>query len=175
MISLSKNEFNVIGFLIRNFSKRFTIRNIALNLKISAAGAHAVLKKLEKSNIVKAERLGTGLFYYVDLDNKVANHLASIVLIEQFDVKKINFEEVEKESKAAIFDGKRLLVVTSNDDIVKDICYRSFKEIKVICKGEEEFIDALRDKEKDVLEILEKGNLLFGEDLVLNSIKKVMR
>lgn len=175
MISLSKSEFSVIGFLIRNFSKRFTIRNIAFNLKISAAGAHAVLKKLEKSNIVKAERLGTGLFYFINLDNKVANHLASIVLIEQFDVKKIDFEEIEKESKASIFDGRRLLVVTSNDDIVKDICYRNFKEIKVICKGEEEFIDALMNKKKDVLEILERGNVLFGEDLVLDSIKRVMR
>jgi len=175
MISLSKNEFNVIGFLIRNFSKRFTIRNIASDLNISAAGAHAVLKKLEKNGIVKADKLGTGLFYYVNLESKIANHLASIVLIKQFDVKKINYEGIEKESKAAVFDSKRLLVITSNEDTVKDICYRNFKEIKVICKGEEEFFEALRGKERGILEILEKGNVLFGEDLVLNSIKRAMR
>ena len=175
MISLSKSEFNVIGFLIRNFSKRFTIRSIASRLEISAAGAHSVLKKLEKNNVVKADRLGTGLFYYIDLDSKIANHLASIVLIEQFDVKKIDTEEIEKESKAVIFDGKRALVVTTNEDIVKDVCYRNFKEIKVICKEEEEFVEALRGKEKDVLEILENGNVLFGEELILNSIKRVMR
>lgn len=175
MISLSKNEFNVISFLIRNFSKRFTIRSIASELKISAAGAHAVLKKLEKNEIVKAERLGTGLFYEIKLDSKIARHLAAITLLEHFDIKKINFEEIEKESKAAVFDGKRLLAVTNNSDNVKDICYRDFKEIKVICKGEEEFIEALKNKEKDVLDVIEKGNVLFGEDLVMNSIKKVMR
>ena len=175
MISLSKNEFNVISFLIRNFSKRFTIRSIALNLGISAAGAHAVLKKLEKGNIVKAEKLGTGLFYEINLDSKVAKHLSAVVLLDQFEVKKISTEEIEKESKAAIFDGKRAVVITSNSNTVQDICYRNFKEIKVICKEEEEFVEALRNKEKDILEILENGNVLYGEELVLNSIKKVMR
>jgi len=175
MISLSKNEFNVISFLIRNFSRRFTIRNIASSLGISAAGAHAVLKKLERSEVVKAEKLGTGLFYELDLDNNIARHLAAVVLLRYFDLKKINTEEIEKESKAAIFDGKRLLVITISPDAVKDICYRSFKEIKVICKGEEELIEALRSKEKDILGILEKGDVLFGEDLIVNSIGKVMK
>jgi len=175
MISLSKSEFNVIGFLIRNFSKRFTIRSIASSLGISAAGAHAVLKKLEKNGIVKAEKLGTGLFYEIDLGNKIARHLAAVMLLKYSDIKRINTEELEKESKAAVFDGKRLLVVTSDPDNVKDICYRDFKEIKVVCKEEEEFVDALRNKERDVLEILEQGNVLFGEELILDSIKRVMR
>ncbi len=175
MLSVSKSEFNVIGFLIRNFSKRFTIRSIASMLKISAAGAHAVLKKLEKNGVVKAERLGTGLFYEIDLENKTGKHLAAISLLNHFDVKKIDYGEIEKESKAAIFDGKKIVAVTGNSDGVRDICYRDFKELKVICKEEDEFAEALRSKEKEVLEILENGNVLFGEELVLNSIKKVMR
>ena len=175
MISLSKSEFNVIGFLIRQFSKRFTIRSIASMLKISAAGMHAVLKKLEKNGIVKAEKLGTGLFYEIDLGNKIARYLAAVMLLKYSDIKRINTGELEKESKAAVFDGKRLLVVTSNEDNVRDICYRNFKELKVICKGEEELVDALRNKERDVLEILEQGNVVFGEELVIDSIKRVTR
>ena len=175
MISLSKNEFNVISFLARNFSKRFTIRNIASQLKISAAGAHAVLKKLEKSNVVEAERLGTGLFYYINLERGVARHLAAIVLLEHFDIKKIETKEIEKESKAAIFDGKKLLVITISADAVKDICYRDFKGIEVICKEEGGFVEALRNKDKVVLEILEKGNVLYGEELVVNMIKEAFR
>lgn len=175
MISLSKNEFNVIGFLVRNFSKRFTIRNIASELKISAAGAHAVLKKLEKSEIVKAEKLGTGLFYEINFGNKIADHLAAVSLLNHFEVKKINYEKIEEESKSIVFDSKKLVVVTSNSDGVKDICYRELKGVEVICKEEEEFVEALKSEEKEVLEILEKGNVLFGEELILDSIKKVMR
>ena len=172
MVSLSKSEFNVISFLIRSFSKRFTIRNIASQLGISAAGAHAVLKKLEKTNVVKAEKLGTGLFYEINLDDKVARYLAAIVLLRHFDIK-IDVSEIEKESKAAIFDGKKLLVVTSNTDLVKDICYK--KKIEVICKEEEEFIEALRYNDEEILSILEKGNVLYGEELVVDSIMKVMK
>ncbi|MBW2975007.1 hypothetical protein KY366_04790 [Candidatus Woesearchaeota archaeon] len=175
MLSLSKNEFNVIRFLIRNFSRRFTIRNIGAELGISAAGAHAALKKLEKSRIVKAERLGTGLFYYVNLDDKVARHLAAVSLLDCSGIRKIKTEDIEKESRAAVFDGKRLLAITSNEDYVKDICYRELKEVKVVCVGEEEFSDALRDRDKDVISILEKGCVLFGEDIVLDAIKRVMR
>ena len=175
MLSISKSEFNVIGFLIRRFSKRFTIRSIASELKISSAGMHAVLKKLEKGNVVKAEKLGTGLFYEINLDSKVARHLASVMLLRYCDIKSINTEGLEKESKSVMFDGKSLLVVTNNSDVVKDICYRELKEIKVICKSEEEFTDALRAKDANVLEVLEQGNVLFGEELVIESIKKVVR
>ena len=175
MLSISKSEFNVIGFLIRQFSKRFTIRSIALKLNISAAGMHAVLKKLEKGGIVKAERLGTGLFYEINLESRVAQYLAAVMLMRYSDIKKINTDELEKETKAVIFDGKGIVVVTSDSDAVKDICYRELKEIKVICKGEEEFVDALRNKERNVLDVLEQGNVLFGEELVVDSIKKVIR
>ncbi len=175
MLSISKSEFNVIGFLIRQFSKRFTIRSIASKLGISSAGMHAVLKKLEKGGIVKAERLGTGLFYEINLESRVAQYLAAVMLLRYSDIKKINVSELEKESKAVIFDGKTIVVVTSDGDAVKDICYKELKEIKVVCKGEEEFVDALRNKEISVLDVLEQGNVLFGEELIVDSIKKVMR
>ncbi len=175
MISLSKNEFSVLCFLIRNFSKRLTIRNIAARLTISAASAHSVLKKLESHNIVKAEKLGTGLFYEINLDNRIAQHLAGIVLLEYRKLKKIETAELEKESRAAIFDGKKLFVVASNIDSVNDICYSTFKDIKIICKSEDDFVKLLKEKEKEVLEILEQGEVLFGEDLIVNTIKKVMR
>ncbi len=175
MISLSKNEFSILGFLIRNFSKRFTIRNIAVRLNISAAGAHSVLKKLESQNIVKVEKLGTGLFYDINLDNRIAQHLATIVLLDYGKLKKIETKELEKESKAVIFNDKKLFVVAGNVDSVNDICYRIFKDIKIICKSEEEFVRLLKEGDKEILEILEQGNVLFGEDLIVDAIKKVMR
>jgi len=175
MISLSKNEFNVIGFLVRNFSKRYTIRNIASILDVSAAGIHAVLKKLENNGVVKGEKLGTGLFYEVNLGNKVADHLAAVSLLSHFEIKGIDSSEIEKEGRAAVFDGKSLLVVTNNADSVNDICYRDHKEIKVICKDESEFNDCLAGKDKEVLDIFEKGNVIFGEELILDSIKRAIR
>ena len=172
MIPISKNELGVLGFLIRNFSKRFTIRNIASRLKISAPGAHSSLKKLESKDIVKAERLGTGLFYEVNLDNKIGRYLAAIVLLDYYEFK-IDVKDIVTESKAAIFDGKNLFVVTHDGDKVKDICYKTLKNVNVICKNEEEFRLLLKDKDKETLEILEKGNVLFGEQLVIDVIREL--
>jgi len=175
MLSISKNEFNVIGFLIRKFSKRFTIRNIAFELKISSAGAHAVLKKLEKNGIVKAEKLGTGLFYEIDLNNKIGRHLAAISLISHFELKNVDFSEIEKESKAVVFDGKKALVITNDIDSVKDICYRNFKDMKLVCKSEDEFSEALMYNDEEILGILGSGNVIFGEELIVDVIKRVTR
>ena len=58
MLSFSKHEFRIVGFLVRHLSARFTIRDIASKLSISAPGCHAALKKLEKNGIVTAEKLG---------------------------------------------------------------------------------------------------------------------
>ena len=78
MISLSDNEFSVLSFLTRNFSERLTIRSIALRLKFSAAGVFNILKKLEKLDIVYGQKLGTGLFYSINFENKIANGVCGI-------------------------------------------------------------------------------------------------
>ena len=81
VLSLSDNEFSVLSFLVRNFTERLTIRNIAQRLNFSAAGVFNILKKLDKENIVKGEKLGTGLFYAINFENKIALHIAEIVLL----------------------------------------------------------------------------------------------
>lgn len=170
MISLSKNEFIIIGFLARNFSKRFTIRNIASELKISAPGAHASLKKLEKSGIVTAEKLGTGLFYEIDYGNKVALHLTAASLVDYYTLKKIDTGDLEKEAKAIIFDGKEMIVVASSKDSAEAVCRK--QEIKCLCLTEDEFLEAIKSKESKIISILQKGNVLFGEELVISLIRR---
>lgn len=142
---------------------------------LSAAGAHAALKKLESNGIVKAEKLGTGLFYEVNLNERKAFHLGAIALLEKAEAAEIPFLSIAHESKAAIFDGKQLLVVTSQAEKVKSAIYREMKEVNVICKTEEQFSAALIQKEADVAGILAKGKALFGEEMILEAIRKARR
>ena len=105
MLSLSDNEFSVINFLVRNFSEKLTIRNIAQRLGFSAAGVFNILKKLEKQGIVVGQKLGTGLFYSMNFENKIAEHLAEIVLVYSEEKTAIDIEPL-KQAKAAISDKK---------------------------------------------------------------------
>ena len=166
MLSLSDNEFSVLSFLVRNFTEKLTIRNIAQRLNFSPAGVFNILKKLEKNNIVVGQKLGTGLFYSINFENKIAEHLAAVVLLyseEKFD---INVEQL-KQAKAAILDKKILLLITDNITVL-DI---SIPDVEVISKTEDEIIDLLRKKDSQMLKILKKGIVLFGEDKIVEIIK----
>lgn len=167
MLSLSDNEFSVLNFLVRNFTERLTIRNIAQKLDFSAAGVFNILKKLEKNNIVVGEKLGTGLFYSINFENKIAEHLAAIVLLYSDErIEKINIEQL-KQAKAAIFDKKNLLLITDNVTVL-DI---SIPNIDVIVKTEDEIIGLLRKKDSEILQLLKKGIVLFGENKIVEIIK----
>ena len=166
MLSLSDNEFSVLSFLVRNFAEKLTIRNIAQRLNFSAAGVFNILKKLEKQKIVKGEKLGTGLFYAINFENKIAEHLAQIVLL--YSEEKIDFDiEKLKQAKAAILDKKTLLLITDNITIL-DI---TIEGINVIVKTEDEITNLLRKRDAEMLQLLKKGIILFGEDKIIDIIK----
>ena len=167
MLSLSDNEFSVISFLVRNFTERLTIRNIAHRLNFSPAGVFNILKKLEKEKIVTGEKLGTGLFYSINFENRIAEHLASIVLLYSKEKIEIDVEKL-KGVNAAISDKKNLLLITDNVSIL-DISIPNFD---VIIKNEDEIVDLLRKKHPQTLELLKNGNVLFGEDKIVQIIKK---
>jgi len=168
MLSLSDNEFAVFNFLVRNFTERLTIRNIAQRLSFSAAGVFNILKKLEKHNIVFGEKFGTGLFYSINFENKIAEHLAAIVLLyTEEKQEKIDIEQL-KQAKAAILDKKNLLLVTDNITVL-DI---TIPNVNVIMKTEDEIVNLLRRKDTEMMQLLKKGIVLFGEEHVVHIIKK---
>ena len=167
MLSLSDNEFSVINFLVRNFAEKLTIRSIAQKLNFSPAGVFNILKKLEKENIVVGEKLGTGLFYSMNLEEKIAVHLAAIVLLYSHEkLEEINIGQI-RQAKSAILDKKNLLLITDNVTVL-DIPIQNFN---VISKTEEEIIGLLRKKDVATHQLLKKGAVLFGEEFVVEIIK----
>ncbi|MDP3765360.1 MAG: helix-turn-helix domain-containing protein [Nanoarchaeota archaeon] len=167
MLSLSDNEFSVLNFLVRNFTERLTIRGMSQKLNFSSAGVFNILKKLEKHYIVVGQKLGTGLFYSINFENRIAEHLAAIVLLHSDEkIEKINIEQF-KQAKAAIFDKKSLLIVTDNVTFL-DI---TIPNIDVVTKTEDEVIGLFRKKDSEMLQLLKKGTVLFGEDNVVEIIK----
>ena len=166
MLSLSDNEFSVISFLVRNFTERLTIRNIAHRLNFSPAGVFNILKKLEKENIVTGEKLGTGLFYSINFENKIAEHLAAIVLLYSKEKIEIDVENL-KQAKAVIIEEKNLLLITDNVSVL-DVSIPNFN---VIIKTEDEIVDLLRKKYPQTLQLLKNGIVLLGEDKIVQVIK----
>ena len=171
MLSLSDNEFSVINFLVRSFSEKLTIRNIAQRLNFSSAGVFNILKKLEKQNIVVGQKLGTGLFYSINFDNKIAEHLASVVLLYSEDkIERISNEQI-KQANAAMFDKKNLLLISDNVTVI-DL---TIPNINVIVKTKDEIESLLRKKDPDMIQLLKKSVVLFGESKVVEIIKNCIQ
>jgi DNA-binding Lrp family transcriptional regulator len=170
MISLSDNEFSVISFLVRNFSERLTIRSIAKKLGFSPAGVFNILKKLEGRGIATGEKLGTGLFYSINFENRIAVHLAAVVMLySEHEIKGIDVEQL-KEAKSAILANKTLLLLTDNVTFL-DI---KIPETEIIIKTEDELVALLRKRDKKMLELIKNCILLFGENKIVDVIKKCM-
>lgn len=167
MISLSDNEFSVVNFLVRNFTEKLTIRSIAQRLSFSSAGVFNILKKLEKQGIVIGQKLGTGLFYSINFESRIALHLAAIVLLHSDEKNdKINAEQL-KQAKFAVFDKKTLLLVTDSITAL-DI---ALPNIKVITMTEDDLTALFRKRDSEALQILKKGIVLFGENRIVEIIK----
>ena len=166
MLSLSDNEFSVLSFLVRNFTERLTIRNIAQRLNFSPAGVFNILKKLEKNSIVAGQKLGTGLFYSINFENRVAEHLAAVVLLYSEEKTDLDIGKL-KNAAAAILEQKTLLLVVDNVTTL-DV---SIPNVDVVVKTEDEIIDLLRKKDAAALQLLKKGIVLFGEDRIVGIIK----
>ena len=168
MLSLSDNEFSVLSFLVRNFTEKLTIRNIAQRLNFSPAGVFNILKKLEKNKIVVGQRLGTGLFYEINFENKIAEHLAAIVLL--YSEEKLEKIEIDKlrQANAAILDKKALLLITDNVTILD----AAIPNVEIAAKTEDEIIDLFRKRDSEMLGLLKNGAVLFGEDRIVGIIKK---
>ncbi len=167
MLSLSDNEFSVLSFLVRNFTEKLTIRSVAQRLNFSPAGVFNILKKLERQNIVVGQRLGTGLFYSINFENKIAEHLAEVVLLYSDEKADINIEKL-KEAKAAIFSKKSLLLITDNITSL-DI---TIPNVEVSAKTEDEIANLFRKKDAEMLQLLRDGVVLFGEGKIVEIIKK---
>lgn len=167
MLSLSDNEFSVLNFLVRNFAEKLTIRNIAQRLKFSPAGVFNILKKLEKQNIVVGEKLGTGLFYSINFENKIAEYLCKIVLL--YSEEKINID-ISKltQANAAILHKESLLLVTDSMTTL-DV---AIPDYNITTKTDDELIELLRKKDYEALQLLKNGTILFGEEKIVEIIKK---
>ena len=163
MYSIAKNDLRVIDFLVRNFSEMNTMRNIALKLKISAAGVHSVLKKLESENFVQAQKLGTGLFYKINFENNIAKYLASIALLEHKAPKKL--QEI---GEGVISKGTDLLIISSS-------FVEPLEGYKCEIIGQEEFVEKLKEKNPAILKMLKEGQIAAGEEIILNAIMEASK
>jgi len=192
-VILPKNMKLILNFLLKNFTETYNINQIAGKLNISVSDTHRVLKKLDKGGIVKATKIGSGIFYELNLENKTASKIAELLLIQR----KMNsyaknyatdLEPLRKYSKAGVLFGSILykgekardvdvLIVTDKRQVkfIESFCLelskRRAKNIQTLLHTEKDLKTNVKERDEVILDVIKNGVVLWGENIIVEAIK----
>ena len=194
MQNLTVNEAKVMDFLVRNFKERNSINQIAKRLKLSPMGAYKILKKLEKANAIKAEKIGNAVYYRANLDEEIGRKLAEFVLVQsEFSntYAKVYAEDLRKLKDVALScilygsilkvgkeakDVDALIIIEKKDykkvsNKLADIQQIATKRIHDIRMTKEDLAKNLKKGNEAMIDMLKYGQVLWGADIIVEAIK----
>ena len=183
MNKLTKEQ-EIILRLFKDFLMPYNSRSISKFVGISHAGAFKIFKKLEKREIVKATQIGKANIYSLNSENPLTPREIEIALIiesqnhrkwlEEFKILKekaifvILFGSIIKNEKTA--RDIDLLVVADKTEFknIKRIINQKNKllnkKIHLIPQTLEDFKHDVLSRNKAIMDIIETGIVLFGQD-----------
>ena len=187
-MNLTKNTKKIIEYLLKNIDKiGFNVNQLARNLKISVGSSHKILKTLKKENILKIIDLKSSIYYQLNLNNPDAVDISKLILRENkrklSSIAKTYAEEIEKFNADIIilfgsilekkeFNDVDVLFVTNKVKEVNSFCNKILKT-KPVNPLIIPFKDFIKNKKtKVVLEIINKGVVLKGEEKYLEALNE---
>jgi len=193
------NLTKIVEFIFRNIPNRFNVNQISRELKISVGSAYKILKSLEKKGILVSQKIGNGIYYVLNLDNKEAGSITELVLMESRNkslsknshasIYAKDLKDGEKLNKAIILFGSILeskdakdvdvlfIINKGKSKAVEDFCMKLSnlrpKRINPLLMTMADFKENIKKQDKVIADILKKGVILFGEDAVINILRGV--
>lgn len=193
------NLTKIIEFLFRNIPNRYNVNQLSRELKISVGSAYKILKSLEKKSVLVSLKIGNGIYYVLNLDNKEAENVTELVLIESRNkslsknshasIYAKDFKDGEKLSKAIILFGSILerkdtkdvdilfIIDKGKSKAVEDFCMKLSnlrpKRTNPLLMTMADFKKNIKKQDKVIADILKKGIILFGEDAVIDILRGV--
>lgn len=190
---IPKNTQKVIDFLVRNIDKPgFNVNQIARELSISPSNTLYIIQELKSRDIIKAIDLKTSICYQYNFSNEEAGLLASFVLLQN----KLNsyakliaedLRQLEDVSLSCMLFGSILnkgkeakdidILLISNEFSRVNTKLNSIKDLKTkkihdIIMTKEDFAKNLIKKDAVILEVIKKGAVLWGSDVVVKVLEE---
>ena len=184
-----------MDFLARNFKERNSINEVGRKLKLSPMGIYKILKKLEKINAVKSEKIGNAIYYKINLDEEIGRKLAEFVLVQnEFNnaYAKVYSEELRKLKDVALScimygsilkigkgarDVDTLIIIKKRDykkaskKLNEDIQQLATKKIHDIMMTKEDLANNFKKGNEAMVDMLKNGQVLWGADIIVEAIK----
>lgn len=193
MQSLTRNEARIVDFLIRNFMEKNSINEIGRRLKISPRGAYMILKKLERLKAAIPEKIGNAIYYKINLDEEIGAKLSEYVLVqnELNAYSQLLAEDLMPLRKIALgcvlfgsvltrgreVNDIDLLIMLEKKDFGKiknaldEIKALKPKKLHEVMQTREDLLNNIRKKDEVILEIMKKGRVLWGAEVIVEAIR----
>ncbi len=193
MLALTRNEARMIDFILRNFTERYSINQLAKELKLSPQGAYKMAKKLEKARILKPEPIGGAIYYHPDLDEEVGRKAAELVLAYKdlntyARVQAKDLEQLKAHTLCAVLFGSVLtkgetagdidvLLVLEKGQLNKmhkaliEIQSIKSKKISEMLQAREDLVRNIRKRDAPLLDAIRTGQVLWGSEIIVEAIR----
>lgn len=149
------------------------MRHVAKLLQMSPGGAHKILKQLEADHVVVPEKIGTGIFYTLNLGSKVVRNLLAFILAQhELDEKKYQ-KMLEFPHCAALLVTDQKRVALFLDPPIPSPVFGEFAPENLVCSTVEEFYQNLLKRDKETLTLLRDAAILHGEEIIIQEVKKI--
>lgn len=190
---LTENERKVLKFVLLTFDRDYSINEISKNCKLTPNGAYKILKNFEKENVLMYKKVANIKSYKLNFNNKTIK-LLELILIPEIKLKRIihrieDIKSLRSVTSACILFGSYIKTEKANDlDILFIIEKNNFKKYKKILneikyitpikihdviQTKQDLIDNILKKEGVILDILKKGIIIWGQDVIIEVIKNV--
>ena len=193
MVSLTENEARAIEFLVRNFSRDYSINQLAKEIGVSPPGILKILRKLRDLGFLVEKKVGNNVIYKVNFESAEALDACKFALMEMKAGPYIralikDIEVLRGDTEMAILFGSVLqkgreagdidLLLVFDKSKLKDIEKNLEglnkvrpKKIHAIYQTEEDLVGNIKKQDKALLEEIRTGIVFWGRDVLVEAIK----
>ena len=193
MVGLTLNEIRVISFLLRNFTERYSINQLARELGLSPMGARKIAMKLEKARVLRSEAIGNAIYYRPNLDKEIGRKTAELVLAYNdlnpyARVQAKDLEQLRPHALSAVLFGSVLtkaenagdidvlLVLKENQlnkmhKVLMEIQSIKSKKISEMLQTREDLVRNIKKRDAPLLDAIRTGQVLWGSEIIVEAIR----
>ncbi len=193
MVAFTRNEARLISFLLRNFTKRYSINQLAKELGLSPMGARKIALKLEKNRILKSEAISNAIYYHPNLDEEIGRKTAELVLAYKdlnpyARAQAKDLEQLRPYALCAVLFGSVLTKAEKAGDIdvllvleegqlnkmhkvLMEIQSIKSKKINEMLQTREDLVRNIRKRDAPLLDTIRTGQVLWGSEIIVEAIR----
>ncbi|HLC85303.1 MAG TPA: hypothetical protein VJH22_05925 [Candidatus Nanoarchaeia archaeon] len=196
MADWTHNDLKTLKFLLKHFEEDHSINQLAKQIGITPKGMHKLLTRLGSQNILIAKKIGNGIFYHINFQSELALAATQLSLFEEIKLpyakaQAKDLQRLRPYTQAAILFGSVLDKGERAGDIdvlfiLDERKYDPFKKalaslrslkskpIQDIIQTPEDLSKNLKKRDKVILDALKNGNVLWGQDILIQAVKEAI-